>query len=106
MRMIELAQIPSKEVMTGYHARFVHSENMTLVYWDIEAGGELPEHSHRHEQVVNVLEGRFKLKVDGEISTLEPGTVIVIPPNARHSGVAVTDCRILDVFYPIREDYR
>lgn len=23
-----------------------------------------------------------------------------------HSGRALTDCRVIDVFYPVREDYR
>ena len=29
----------------------------------------------------------------------------MIPSNATHSGRAITACRILDVFYPLREDY-
>jgi quercetin dioxygenase-like cupin family protein len=36
---------------------------------------------------------------------MKTGSVAVIPSNARHSGKAVTACRILDVFYPLREDY-
>jgi hypothetical protein len=32
--------------------------------------------------------------------------VLVIPPEARHSGHGVTACRVLDVFSPARDDYR
>jgi len=35
-----------------------------------------------------------------------PGVVYVIPPQARHSGRGITDCRVLDVFSPARDDYR
>jgi len=64
------------------------------------------QHAHHHEQVVNMLEGEFELVVDGTPHRLKPGDVLAIPGNAPHSGRAITRCRILDVFWPIREDYR
>ena len=39
-------------------------------------------------------------------AVLTPGTVALIPSGVRHSGRAVTDCQLLDVFHPVREDYR
>jgi quercetin dioxygenase-like cupin family protein len=44
--------------------------------------------------------------VEGKPVVATPGTVCAIPPDARHSGRALTACRIMDVFYPVREDYR
>lgn len=106
MSYIELDRVEEKELIPGYKARFVHSEQMTFAYWNVEANAALPEHSHHHEQVANVLEGEFELTVGGEARVLSPGMVAIIPSNVPHSGIAITDCRILDVFYPIREDYR
>jgi len=106
MPFIELAQLAEREPVRGYRARFVHSNNVTLAYWTITAGAELPEHAHPHEQIATVLEGRFELTISGETQNLGPGGVAVIPSNTVHSGRALTDCRIQDVFYPIREDYR
>jgi quercetin dioxygenase-like cupin family protein len=106
MKVNKLSELESREVVAGFHGKFVHSENMTFVYWQIDAGSTLPEHAHPHEQVANILEGTFELRVNGETVTLEPGNVAVIPSNAKHTGRAVSDCRILDVFYPVREDYR
>jgi quercetin dioxygenase-like cupin family protein len=105
MILTKLYEMPSKEIVTGYHAKFVHSENMTFAYWDIEEGNSLPLHAHLHEQVLNLIEGRFEVTVDDEVRVLEAGTVVVIPPNAMHSGKALTPCKIIDVFYPIRTDY-
>jgi quercetin dioxygenase-like cupin family protein len=90
----------------GFHGKAVHSGAMSFVLWSIEAGARLPEHNHVHEQVLNVLDGEFELTVAGETARLGPGTLAVVPPDARHSGVALTSCRILDVFQPVREDYR
>ena len=102
----QLDDIESTQVIPGFRAKFVHSERMTFVFWDVEAGAELPEHSHEHEQVCNVLEGEFSLTIDGQTQRLRPGQVAVIPSLAVHSGRAETDCRVLDVFQPVREDYR
>tara|TARA_B100000676_G_scaffold221711_1_gene218780 strand:- start:6 stop:329 length:324 start_codon:yes stop_codon:yes gene_type:complete len=101
-----LASIEPRELIPGHHGRFVHSEHTTHVYWDIDQGAQLPEHSHPHEQVVNLLEGTYELIVDGESHVLEAGNVLVIPGGATHSGQARTACRILDVFSPVREEYR
>lgn len=104
--LAELMNVPSREVFPGFHGRFIHSATMTFAYWDIKAGGIVPEHHHIHEQVVNMLEGQLELTVDGQKHTLSPGNVLIIPSNAVHYGKALTACKVLDVFSPVREDYR
>jgi len=106
MPFINLDQIETKEIAPGYRAVFVHADTMTLAYWTIEAGAELPEHRHPHEQLSSVIEGSFELTIEGETKRLEPGAVAMIPANAVHTGTAITDCRIIDVFHPVREDYK
>ncbi len=106
MKKIDVKSLEQKQMFPGFKGRVIHSENMTFVYWNIEAGSRVPEHSHPHEQVVNVIEGDFEFTVGNETEILKPQSVVIIPPKASHSGKALTDCRILDVFYPIREDYR
>ena len=46
------------------------------------------------------------MTIDGETQTLRPGIVAVIPANAVHSGSTISRCEVLDVFVPVREDYR
>jgi len=106
MPFVNLEDVAGREIVPGFTARFVHSENMTFSYWQVKEGSVLPEHSHPHEQVANLIAGRFEMTVSGETRIIEPGMVAVIPPEAKHSGRSLTDCYILDVFYPIREDYR
>jgi quercetin dioxygenase-like cupin family protein len=103
---IHLSDIEWKEPVSGFKVRFIHSENMTFAFWDIAAGASLPEHAHPHEQVSTLFEGEFELTVDGETHKMAPGSVLIVPSNAVHAGKAVINCRIMDVFYPIREDYR
>src|SRR3984957_9855559 len=106
MPQIHLSTLGPTETAPGFSARFIHTASMTLAYFDIKAGSASPEHAHVHEQVSQVLEGVFQLTVAGEPVILKPGAVLVIPSNVRHSGLAITDCKLLDIFNPVREDFR
>jgi quercetin dioxygenase-like cupin family protein len=106
MPKIQINEIPSNPLIAGYEAQFIHTESATFSHVRAVAGAILPLHAHPHIQASYVLEGEFELTVDGEPHNLVPGQVFVIPSNVQHSGRAITDCFILDVFTPVREDYR
>ena len=104
--MIEISKIEQREIIEGFKARFIHTDNATLAFWEIEKGAILPLHSHFHEQVTQVLEGKFELTVGNETKIYENGFIVVIPSNVIHGGIALTDCKIFDMFSPVREDYK
>ncbi len=106
MKLFDLNTIQAREIVPGFHAKFVHSDNMTLGFWNIDAAAIMPEHSHPHEQIVNVIEGRFELTVAGETRELAAGSSVVLAPEVKHSGKALTRCRIIDSFYPVRDEYK
>jgi quercetin dioxygenase-like cupin family protein len=105
-QVVNLEAVKSTELVPGFRGKFLHSERMSFVYWEINKDAALPEHAHEHEQVAHMLEGEFKLVVNGKPHVLKTGDVFVICSQARHSGTAITDCRILDAFCPVREDYK
>jgi len=106
MSFINIDDLNEKEVIPGYRGRALHTGTMTFMYWTVEAGAIMPQHSHLHEQVAHVLKGKFELTVDGETQLLEPGKVAAIAPHVKHGGRAITECELLDVFLPEREDYK
>jgi quercetin dioxygenase-like cupin family protein len=106
MPEIKLATIDPIELTPGYTARFVHTEHMTFSFLEVKAGSASAEHSHPQEQVAMLTEGEFELTIEGTPVRFGPGSVIVIPSNVRHSGLAITDCKLMDVFTPVREDFR
>lgn len=102
----ELNQIEQKEIIQGFKARFVHTENTTIAYWEIKEGAELPLHSHIHEQIAMVTKGSFEMTIGGKTEVYQPGKIAVIPSNVEHSGKALSDCEVTDIFSPVREDYK
>lgn len=106
MSFITVQDLPSKEIVPGGEARVIHTGQMSLVYWHAKAGAHFPMHQHPHQQVAHVLEGSFELTVGTETKKLEPGITAVIPGGVPHGGKAITDCSLLDVFHPEREDYK
>ena len=103
---IDVSNIPQREILSGFKARFIHSEHTTIAFWDVEAGAELPLHSHVHEQISMVTEGRFQMTIDTVTKIYKPGMLIIIPSNTKHSGIAITACKLTDIFSPVREDYK
>ena len=101
-----LSSLPPKHLAPGLTGYYVHGTNMTLGIVEIQAGSNLPVHSHPHEQITYILEGQLDMTIGGEPCSLKAGMYYVIPSNIPHGAVAVTDCKVMDVFNPVREDYR
>lgn len=104
--MQKITDIKSKEVVPGITGHYEHGAGQTIGYIRIKKGAVLPEHSHPHEQITLILEGEFEMTIGGEKYLFTAGSVHVIPSNVPHSAVALTDCIAIDVFNPVREDYR
>jgi len=103
---VPLSGVEEKEIIKGFFGKMIHTDNMTVAHFRVLAGSELPEHHHVHEQVTNILSGELEMTVGGKTHVCKAGEVIVIPSNVPHSARALTDCHLVDVFQPAREDYR
>lgn len=106
MPFYQLEHLPVRELFPGFRTRLVHTPLVTQSFVEATAGASFPEHQHPHEQTVIMQAGELELRVGGETHRLTPGTVFAIPGNTPHSGRAITDCRVLDVFSPPREDLK
>jgi quercetin dioxygenase-like cupin family protein len=94
-------------IFPGVHIRTCAAERMMLSLVDLEAHAVVDEHNHPHEQVGMVLQGRVLFSIGGEEKTLQPGDMFRIPGGVRHRVVVLDQpARVLDIFNPVREDYR
>ncbi len=94
-------------IFPGVTVQTCAAEKMMLSLAVLEPHAVVAEHSHPHEQVGMVLEGRAVFVIGGEEKTLQAGDMFRIPGGVRHKVTALDQrVRALDIFYPIREDYR
>lgn len=83
------------------------AEKMMLSYVDLQPHSVVAEHSHPHEQVGILLEGKAIFTIGGEEKLLTKGDMWRIPGNVKHKVVVLElPTKALDIFTPIREDYR
>lgn len=88
-----------KRQMLGYN-----EELMAVKIW-FDKGAEGYVHAHRHSQVSYVVDGEFRVNVDGVIKVLKAGDSFFVPPHVDHGAVSPTGGILIDTFSPPREDF-
>src|SRR5687768_5318674 len=106
MTLLDYADVAPRDIAPGFSRRFVHTHERTVASVVIRRDVRLPSHTHPHEQLTTVLSGELELTVAGEVRVLRAGMLAFIPGGVPHSARALTACEVLDVFHPLREDYR
>jgi len=103
----KLADVPARAILGGaVQGRYMHVDEMTIGEVLLNPNTVVPMHDHPHEQLTYVIEGRFQFTVGSETTVLEPGMVALIPGGVTHGGTTLTACKVIDVFSPVRDDYR
>ena len=98
--------IEPKEIAPGFISRLIHTTSNTINFIQVKAGNMVPLHKHHNEQYAFVIEGQFELTIEDEVQILNRNSFAIIPPDVLHSGIAITDCKLIDIFSPPREDYK
>jgi quercetin dioxygenase-like cupin family protein len=104
--MNQIKTITPKQLMPGITGYYAHGQQMTFGLVEIEAGTVMPIHQHVHEQITYCLEGQLDMMIDGIPYSLTPGCYHIIPSNVLHGATAITNCTLIDVFGPVREEYK
>jgi len=94
------------KIWDGIYGVLHHSGQITCGHIDLEQGILLPEHHHIHEQWTHVIEGTLEFRIGEETTVLTAGMCAYIPSNVPHSGRAITACKAIDIFTPVREDFK
>ena len=106
MPYIKLSEIEERFLFEGYTAKIIHGEKLTVAHVTVKANSPLPEHQHPHEQILNLIKGEFLFTCEGIDHHMKAGESFAIPSNAPHSAKSLTDCYIIDVFTPTRDDWK
>jgi unsaturated pyranuronate lyase len=105
--ILKLTEAPALELAPGVRAHALFGEGAMLNLVDLESDAVVALHSHPHEQLGIVLSGEITMTIDGVDHRLVADDAYAIPGDVVHGARAgAAGCRVLDVFRPIREDYR
>ena len=97
----------TKELATGVRTRTFWGENLLMSVVEFDAGSEVPNHTHPHEQGGIMLEGELEMNIDGDSRLLKPGDVYIIPGNVEHwAKSGPSPARVMDIFSPVREEFK
>jgi quercetin dioxygenase-like cupin family protein len=83
-----------------------HTDHLMLVRHYFEKGWVGARHSHPHHQLVYVVSGSIRVDIDGKTFDVHAGDSFVVDGNVEHQASALQRSEVLDVFTPVREDYR
>ncbi len=104
--MKQIKDIPPKELVPGITGYYAHGDKMTFGYVELEAGSSIPLHHHVQEQITYILEGELEMQIGDQPCLLSAGMFRVIPSDLPHAAIARTNCKVIDAFSPLREDYK
>jgi quercetin dioxygenase-like cupin family protein/GNAT superfamily N-acetyltransferase len=83
----------------------VHGPQLMLVEFILEAGRDLPIHTHPHEQCGYIVSGRLRLTMNGKPHELGAGDSYHVLPNVPHGANIRETATVIDAFTPPREDF-
>lgn len=78
-------------------------DSMNVFHWNMADGSVVEMHDHPEEQFGYVIKGGFEIILDGKKTVIGQGDAYFIPPNARHSFVAIGETEAIDIFTPIKK---
>ncbi|UCG27345.1 MAG: cupin domain-containing protein [Bacteroidales bacterium] len=106
MTFINFNTRKSVQIWEGISGPVFHSEQATFGHFILEAGCDLPPHNHPHEQWTNLIEGEMEFTIGEEKQVMKAGMTAYVPSDTVHSGKAITRCKVIDCFIPVREDFK
>lgn len=105
MKFLDFNTKDKIQIWDGICGAFFHSEKLTFGHVVLEKGTHLPEHHHVHEQWTHIIEGEMEFTIGGETRVLTTGMAAFMQSDVPHSARAITECKVIDCFLPVREDF-
>jgi quercetin dioxygenase-like cupin family protein len=88
----------AKVPFEGAKAWILQSDARQLVFFEFEAGIDLPPHNHSYPQWGIVIDGEMELRVDGKPRICKKGDEYLIPAGAMHAAKFMEKTRVMDFF--------
>ncbi len=109
MAVMKYNEMDVEWVREGTERRLGYTDHLMMTIIDFHNGPQPepdPPHAHPHEQVTYVACGDILFFLEGQSERLGPGDMFLVPSHKSHSIQLLTEhVRLVDCFYPLREDF-
>ncbi len=100
------AAVPVERLGEGIERQMVWGEQLMVCRLRFAPRVVTAVHTHPHEQITMVEQGRVLFFVDGEERVARAGDVLHFPSNLAHGATMLDEEVVLvDIFTPVREDF-
>ncbi len=87
--------------------RTLAGEQIQIAFVDLPPSSVVEWHAHVNEQMGVIISGKVRFQIDEEEKVLGPGDMYRIPGGVRHRVTPIeTPAQVVDVFHPVRDEYR
>ena len=98
--------MPVENMAAGIKRQILgYQQNLMVVKVFFEEGRVAERHSHPHQQIGHVLQGKFEVEINGRRQVLDTGDSFIVAANLPHSATCLKEGIIIDTFSPAREDF-
>ena len=94
MPFFKLKEMPEPVVAPGHSTAYgptITGKELEIGYWTEPKGTGARPHRHPSEQIIMVLAGRLRVRIDEEIRDIGPGEVALIPGDQEHEQQALEE---------------
>jgi len=105
MKLYNWSKMDAETLSANITRRAIFGENLNIARVILKKGTVVPEHKHEAEQISLMISGELEMNLNGQISVLHPGDILVIPAWLPHSARAIEESDAIDIFSPRREDW-
>ena len=94
MPFYKLAELPSALVAPGHstaRGQTITGQELEIGVYSEPLGTGAKAHRHASEQIMMVLSGRMRIRIENEVREVGPGEVALVLGNQEHEQIALED---------------
>jgi quercetin dioxygenase-like cupin family protein len=106
-RAMNANDTPWIDICPGIRRRTITTgKTMYQMRAELEAGCQMPVHSHQQEQIAHIVSGRVRFTVNGQEVEVRSGESLYFASNVPHGVIKTVETAVvIDTFSPPRDDY-
>lgn len=99
VRSINWSSLPQTPVNDAIGRREFHTDALTVIRYDFEAGGVFPRHAHPEPQLTLIVSGRFTFDFGDHREAYAAGELVSIAGGMPHEGRADDGPAVIVCFF-------